>query len=118
MTSLLGDSVSLSLVLVDSGEDRVDNVSSDWSSEDSWQRQLGGGLLALSGHDGNLWSRHDEKSMEREKMGGKIFHEKYGGGAGEVRMVCAGESRRATRAQTKEEKRGENCIEDGAGVFI
>lgn len=59
VTSLAGDSVSLSLVLVDSGEDRLNNVTSDWSSKNSRQLHLGGGFLTLGGDDGNLWTgRH------------------------------------------------------------
>ncbi|KAH3676458.1 hypothetical protein WICPIJ_009114 [Wickerhamomyces pijperi] len=36
VTSVFSDSVSLSLVLVNSSENRVNNVWSDWSREDSW----------------------------------------------------------------------------------
>lgn len=61
VTSLLRNSVSLSLVLVHSGENGVDNVGSDWSSENSWQRQLGGGLLALGRDNRNLRTRHVER---------------------------------------------------------
>lgn len=59
VTGLLGDGVCLSLVLVDSDKDRVDQVWSDWSREDNWQKQLSGGLFTLGGDDRNLWtSRH------------------------------------------------------------
>lgn len=67
VTSLFGNSVSLSLVLVDSDEDRVNHVGSDWGSENSRQWQLGGGLLALGGDNGNLRTRHVEYDGEEEE---------------------------------------------------
>lgn len=75
VTSLLRNSVSLSLVLVNSGENRVNNVGSNWSSEHSWQRQLGGGLLAGGGNNGNLRTGHVEYDEEkrRKEVVGKIF---------------------------------------------
>ncbi|KAH3673894.1 hypothetical protein OGATHE_001874 [Ogataea polymorpha] len=58
VTSVLSDGVSLSLVLVDSGEDGVDNIWSDRSLEHGWERQRAGSGLAVEADDGNLRSGH------------------------------------------------------------
>ncbi|KAH3668253.1 hypothetical protein OGAPHI_002007 [Ogataea philodendri] len=67
VTSVLGDSVSLSLVLVDSGEDRVNDIWSDRSLEDGWKGEGGRSSLTLEANNGNLRSGHcelkDEKSV-------------------------------------------------------
>lgn len=73
VTSLGGNSVSLSLVLVDSGEHRVHNVGSHWGSENSRQRQLGGGLLAGGGDNGDLRTRHFECDEEKEERADENF---------------------------------------------
>lgn len=54
VTSLGGDGVSLSLVLVHSGENRVDNIGTDGCAEDSWKSNLRGRWLSLGGDDANL----------------------------------------------------------------
>lgn len=53
----------------------MNNVGSNWSSEHSWQRQLGGGLLAGGGNNGNLRTGHVEYDEEkrRKEVVGKIF---------------------------------------------
>lgn len=58
VTSVLSNSVSLTLVLVHGSEDRENNVWSDWSREDCWQWQSSGGDLTGGGENRDLWTGH------------------------------------------------------------
>ena len=55
MTSLLADGIWLPPVLVQSSVNGLDDVRTDWSLEDGWER---GGADSLSGgiEDGDGWS--------------------------------------------------------------